>query len=168
MLNAETYITTEEGIGGRIRTYYEDFYVEEIPLTLPSGSGPNIWLLIEKIGRNTLDVVLDVARELKISRKRMGFAGMKDKAALTRQWICISNLEPEELPNLEEKLYKVKIIKIVQNEKKLRIGQLIGNKFRLLIRDTRGSGRRCSNRPESIRSTYPNRCFKLLWLAEIR
>lgn len=136
MLNAETYLTPEEGIGGRIRAYYEDFYVEELPLILPSGKGPNTWLLIEKIGRNTLDVVLDVARELKISRKRMGFAGMKDKAALTRQWICISNLEPEELPNLEEKLYNVKIIKTVKHEKKLRIGQLLGNKFRILIRDS--------------------------------
>jgi tRNA pseudouridine13 synthase len=136
MLNAETYITPHKGIGGRIRAKYEDFYVEEIPETLPSGKGPNTWLLIEKIGRNTLDVVLDVARELHLSRKRMGFAGMKDKAALTRQWICVSNLEPDELQNLEEKLYNVKILKITQNEKKLRIGQLVGNKFRIMIRDT--------------------------------
>lgn len=136
MLNAETYITPQKGIGGRIRAEYEDFYVEEIPDSLPSGTGPNIWLCIEKIGRNTLDVVLDIARELHLSRKRMGFAGMKDKAARTRQWICISNIKPDELPDLEEKLYHVKILKIAQNEKKLRIGQLIGNKFKILIRDT--------------------------------
>jgi tRNA pseudouridine13 synthase len=136
MLNAETYITPQKGIGGRIRARYEDFYVEEIPETLPSGNGPNTWIFIEKLGRNTLDVVLDVARELHLDRRRMGFAGMKDKGALTRQWICVSNLEPEALGDLEEKLYGVKILKIVQNEKKLRIGQLIGNKFRILIRDT--------------------------------
>ncbi len=135
MLNAETYITPQKGINGQIRAKYEDFYVEEIPETLPSGNGPNTWILIEKIGRNTLDVVLDVARELHLSRKRMGFAGMKDKAAVTRQWICVSNLEPDELQNLEEKLYNVKILKIIQNEKKLRIGQLVGNKFRILIRN---------------------------------
>lgn len=136
MLNAETYITPQKGIGGRIRAKYEDFYVEEIPKTLPSGEGPNTWILIEKIGRNTLDVLLDVARELHLNRKRMGFAGMKDKAALTRQWICVSNLEPDELQDLEEKLYNVKILKIIQNEKKLRMGQLVGNKFRILIRDS--------------------------------
>jgi len=136
MLNAETYITSQTGIGGRIRVKYEDFHVEEIPETLPSGTGPNTWLFIEKIGRNTLDVVLDVARELHLNRKRMGFAGMKDKTAITRQWICISNIEPYKLSNLEEKLYNVKILKITQNEKKLRIGQLVGNKFRILIRDT--------------------------------
>jgi tRNA pseudouridine13 synthase len=136
MLNAETYLTEDKGIGGKIRTKYEDFYVEEIPEHLPSGTGPNTWILIEKIGRNTLDVVLDIAKELKISRKRMGFAGMKDKSALTRQWLCVSNSESLDLQGLEDKLYNVKIVEIKQNEKKLRIGQLIGNKFKILIRDT--------------------------------
>lgn len=136
MLNAETYITPQEGIGGEIRIKYEDFYVEEIPESLPSGTGPNTWILIEKIGRNTLDVVLDIAKEYRLSRKRMGFAGMKDKAAITRQWICISNMEAENLEGLAEKLYQVKILKITQNEKKLRIGQLKGNKFKILIRNT--------------------------------
>lgn len=136
MLNAETYITPQKGIGGEIRKKYEDFYVEEIPETKPTGSGPNTWILIEKIGRNTLDVVLDIAREYKLSRKRMGFAGMKDKAAVTRQWICVSNMEPENLQELEDKLYNVKILEITRNEKKLRIGQLIGNKFKILIRNT--------------------------------
>jgi tRNA pseudouridine13 synthase len=136
MLNADTYLTSQEGIRGRIRTRYEDFYVEEIPENLPSGEGPNTWIFIDKIGRNTLDVVLDIARELKVSRKRMGFAGMKDKSAHTRQWLCVSNTTPEELAGLEEKLYGVKILEVKANQKKLRIGQLVGNKFRLLIRET--------------------------------
>ena len=145
MLNAETYLTEDKGIGGKIRTEYGDFYVEEIPEHLPSGTGPNTWLLIEKIGRNTLDVVLDIAKEMKISRKRMGFAGMKDKSALTRQWLCVSNSEASDLEGLEDKLYNVKILEIKQNEKKLRIGQLIGNKFKILIRDTNQSTKRCKN-----------------------
>jgi len=134
MLNAETYITSQKGIGGEIRTINEDFYVEEIPETPPSGEGPNTWIWIEKNGRTTLDVVLDIARELKINRKQMGFAGMKDKRALTRQWICISNKTPEEIQRLEDKLHNVKIINIVPHQKKLRMGQLIGNKFRLMVR----------------------------------
>lgn len=135
MLNAETYVTSQKGIGGQIRTINEDFHVEEIPETMPSGEGPNTWILIEKEGRNTLDVVLDIARELGMNRKQMGFAGMKDKSAVTRQWICVSNKSPEELQGLEDKLHHVKILDIVPNQKKLRIGQLIGNKFRLLIRN---------------------------------
>ncbi|NYB52936.1 MAG: tRNA pseudouridine(13) synthase TruD [Methanobacteriaceae archaeon] len=135
MLNAETYLTPQKGIGGRIRTINKDFYVEEIPETPPSGEGPNTWIWIEKENRNTLDVVLDIARELGINRKQMGFAGMKDKRAVTRQWICVSNKTPEELGELEDKLHNVKIMDIIPNQKKLRIGQLIGNKFRLLVRD---------------------------------
>ncbi len=102
MLNAETYVTEEPGIGGTIRNRYEEFYVEEIPVDnlLPNGEGPNVWIWIEKLGRTTLDVLMDISRDLHISRKRMGFAGMKDKKAITRQWICISNMDSEE--QLEE------------------------------------------------------------------
>ena len=68
MLNANTYVTKEEGIGGTIRNQYEDFYVEEIPDLITNGEGPNVWIWIEKIGRTTLDVVLDIARDLHIDR----------------------------------------------------------------------------------------------------
>ncbi|MBQ9026584.1 MAG: tRNA pseudouridine(13) synthase TruD, partial [Methanobrevibacter sp.] len=134
---ANTYVTSQKGIGGSIRNQYEDFYVEEIPEMLPTGEGPNVWIWIEKIGRTTLDVVLDIARDLHIDRKRMGFAGMKDKKALTRQWICIANMDSEEqfrqVENLD--IYKTDFLEITRGRKKLRMGQLNGNKFKILIRD---------------------------------
>ena len=139
MLNANTYVTKEEGIGGTIRNQYEDFYVEEIPDLIPTGEGPNVWIWIEKIGRTTLDVVLDIARDLHIDRKRMGFAGMKDKKARTRQWICISNMDSEEqfeqVKSLSGQIYKTDFLKVIRGRKKLRMGHLKGNKFRILIRD---------------------------------
>ena len=137
MLNANTYVTSQKGIGGSIRNQYEDFYVEEIPEVIPNGEGPNVWIWIEKLGRTTLDVVLDIARDLHIDRKRMGFAGMKDKKALTRQWICIANMDSDEqfkqVENLD--IYKTDFLEITRGRKKLRMGQLKGNKFRILIRD---------------------------------
>ena len=137
MLNANTYVTTHDGIGGSIRNQYEDFYVEEIPEMIPTGEGPNVWIWIEKLGRTTLDVVLDIARDLHIDRKRMGFAGMKDKKALTRQWICIANMDSQEQFNQVENLdiYNTDFLKVTRGRKKLRMGQLKGNKFRILIRD---------------------------------
>ena len=137
MLNANTYVTSQEGIGGSIRNQYEDFYVEEIPEIIPTGEGPNVWVWIEKVGRTTLDVVLDIARDLHIDRKRMGFAGMKDKKALTRQWICIANMDSEEQFKQVEDLdiYKTDFLEVIRGRKKLRMGQLKGNKFRILIRD---------------------------------
>lgn len=136
MLNADTFITDTKGTGGIIRQSNEDFFVDEVPLQLPSGEGPNTWMHIEKNGRTTLDVVLDIARELHISRKRTGFAGMKDRSAITRQWLCISNITPEELPDFNEILHNVQVLEIKQNQKKLRMGQLRGNKFKINIRNT--------------------------------
>ena len=137
MLNANTYVTSQKGIGGTIRNQYEDFYVEEIPEVIPEGEGPNVYVWIEKLGRTTLDVVLDIARDLHISRKRMGFAGMKDKKAITRQWICIANMDSEEQLKQVENLdiYKTDFLKIVRGRKKLRMGQLKGNKFKILVKD---------------------------------
>jgi len=141
MLNAETFITKNPGIGGTIRNRYEDFYVEEIPIEslLPTGVGPNVWIWIEKLGRTTLDVLMDISRDLHISRKRMGFAGMKDKRAITRQWICISNMDSEEqldeVKALDGKIHNTEFLKIVRGQKKLRMGQLAGNKFKILIKD---------------------------------
>ena len=136
MLNVDTFITNTEGTGGKIRQSNEDFFVDEVPLQLPSGEGSNTWIHIEKNGRTTLDVVLDIARALHLSRKRTGFAGMKDRSAITRQWLCISNITPEELPDFDEILHNVKILEIKQNQKKLRMGQLKGNKFKINIKNT--------------------------------
>lgn len=141
MLNARTYVTNDQGIGGTIRNHYEDFYVEEIPIqeSLPSAEGPNIWIWVEKIGRTTLDVLMDISRDLHISRKRMGFAGMKDKKAISRQWICISNMDSEdqfeEVKALDGTIHNTKFLKVVRGRKKLRMGQLAGNKFKILIKD---------------------------------
>lgn len=138
MLNANTYITSEKGIGGSIRNRYEDFYVEEIPDMIPQGEGPNIWIWIEKVGKTTLDVLMDISRDLKLDRRRMGFAGMKDKKALTRQWICISNMDSDEdfekVKELDGTIHNLKFLKVIRGRKKLRMGQLVGNKFKLLIR----------------------------------
>lgn len=136
MLNVNHFITKNKGTDGKIRQQNEDFFVDEVPLQLPSGEGPNTWIHIEKDGRTTLDVVLDIARELHLSRKRTGFAGMKDRSAITRQWLCISNITPEELHDFNETLHNVKILDIKQNQKKLRMGQLKGNKFKIHIKDT--------------------------------
>ena len=142
MLNANTYVTKEEGIGGTIRNRWEDFYVEEIPEVIPDGEGPNIYIWIEKLGRTTLDVLLDIARDLHIDRKRMGFAGMKDKKAITRQWICIANMDSEEqfkqVEALSGTIHNTEFLKVVRGRKKLRMGQLVGNKFRILVKDIDG------------------------------
>ena len=67
----------------------------------------------------------------------MGFAGMKDKKALTRQWICIANMDSEaQLQQVKDlNIHNTDFLKIVRGQKKLRMGQLKGNKFKILIKD---------------------------------
>ena len=124
------------------------FMLKKFLMFFQMEKGPNVWIWIEKLGRTTLDVVLDIARDLHISRKRMGFAGMKDKKALTRQWICIANMESEEqlkeVQNLN--IYKTDFLKVVRGRKKLRMGQLKGNKFKLTRSEERRVGKECRSR----------------------
>ena len=162
MLNANTYITNDEGIGGTIRNHYEDFYVEELPKIIPEGEGPNVWIWIEKTGRTTLDVMLDISRDLHISRKRLGFAGMKDKKAVTKQWICVANMDSEEQLNQIKELdiYKTKFLKITRGRKKLRMGQLKGNKFKILIKNIKGLEE--SDNPEKTINDATLRASKIL------
>ena len=85
MLNANTYVTEDKGIGGTIRNRWEDFYVEEIPEMLPDGEGPNIWIWIEKLGRSTLDVLLDISREIRWKLLKRLAASMEDLMTRSRQ-----------------------------------------------------------------------------------
>ena len=62
------YLTTSEpGIGGQLKVEPEDFFVEEIPLYLPSGEGQHVYVEIEKRGLSTHAAINKIARELKIS-----------------------------------------------------------------------------------------------------
>lgn len=132
MLNAKNYVSENDKIQGEIREEFSDFLVEEVPKFVPNGSGENIWLFIEKKKISTLDIAMQIARNLKISQKRIGFAGMKDTNAVAKQWFSVTNYPKSKLEELT--LYNAAIKKIVPHTKKLRLGQLLGNKFEIIIR----------------------------------
>src|SRR5687767_14775303 len=77
------------GIGGRIKALLEDFEVEEIPAYLPSGGGEFLYLWIEKRDLGAQYFVGQVARRLGISPGEVGTAGLKDRRAVTRQWVSV-------------------------------------------------------------------------------
>lgn len=67
----------------------QDFIVqEELPFAL-SGRWDVFFVLFEKRNLNTMDVVNHLCNAFGISRLTLGIAGLKDKRAITRQWICI-------------------------------------------------------------------------------
>ena len=81
--------------GPNIKSCPEDFVVDEIPAYEAQGSGPHTFLRIEKRLRTTEEVVDDLARFFGVNRRDIGYAGRKDKVAVTRQWFSIPDLDPE-------------------------------------------------------------------------
>ncbi len=120
------------GIGGEIKSVSADFYVEEIPRYLPSGEGQHLYVTIEKTGIATLKAINMIARALGVHRKTIGYAGMKDAHAVTRQTLSIDGASVADAEKLD--IPGIKIISAKHHRNKLKLGHLAGNKFVIRIR----------------------------------
>lgn len=133
------YLTAQlPGTGGQIKSRPEDFEVEEKPLYEPSGEGPHVYLWVEKRGVTGQQAISDVARHFGVAKRDLGAAGIKDKNAVTRQWISVPFFEvaaedPAEL--LGPINPRIKVLDARLHRNKLRTGHLEGNRFRVVIRE---------------------------------
>jgi len=121
-----------------VRSRPEDFEVEEVPLYAPSGSGGHTFLWVEKRLRNSDEVARLLARAAGVAAREVGFAGRKDRVAVTRQWFSVPGFAPERALALD--LPAVRVLDAVRHGHKLRTGQLRGNRFRLVVRDVEPEG----------------------------
>ena len=99
--------------------------------------GRHCLLLIEKKERTTAAVAEELARKLGIARGRVGFAGTKDKYAVTRQWFSIADMN--DIPDIE--LTNAKILKKKQSSRLLHLGSLVGNRFVITFHNCKNTGR---------------------------
>lgn len=122
------------GIGGEIRQRLEDFYVEEQPLYLPCGEGEHIYLMVEKRGIGTPEMVDLVAQHFGVRRSSVGTAGMKDAKAVTRQVVSVHvpGRKLEDYPMLQHP--SAQVLWADMHTNKLRTGHLAGNRFSIRIR----------------------------------
>lgn len=127
------YLTDHPGCGGRIRTEPEDFEVEEIPAYEPAGTGEHLYLWIEKRGVGAEYLLKLLARKLGVSDRDLGCAGLKDRHAVTRQWISAPKIAEPRLGNVDGD--GLKLLNVSKHANKLRAGHLNGNRFRILIRE---------------------------------
>jgi len=128
------YLTRQlPGIGGVIKQNPEDFLVEELPLYLPSGSGEHLYLLVEKTGLTTHELLRQLAAACKLRERDLGYAGLKDARATTRQYVSLPGRKPEQVLGLE--IPGVRILSARRHGNKLRLGHLAGNRFRIRIRE---------------------------------
>ena len=70
------------------------FVVEELPAYTPSGEGSHTFLWLEKRGLTTFDAIAQVAAAFGVAARDIGYAGMKDKHATTRQWLSVPESRP--------------------------------------------------------------------------
>jgi tRNA pseudouridine13 synthase len=122
------------GTGGNIRTMPEDFEVTELPLYPCSGSGEHLFVLLEKREHTTKFVVDNLVRQLGLKPDDIGVAGLKDRHAITRQWVSLPASAAERLKNFE--LGGVQLLETNYHDNKLGMGHLAGNHFRLRVRNS--------------------------------
>jgi len=120
------------GVGGRIKQRPEDFEVEEIPAYEPAGSGEHLFLWIEKCGMGAEFFLRQVARRLDIPTGEVGMAGLKDRHAVTRQYVSVPASVEAGLDRLDGD--GIRLLRTARHGNKLRSGHLRGNRFRILVR----------------------------------
>jgi tRNA pseudouridine13 synthase len=119
------------GSGGTLRGSPEDFRVDEVPAYLPAGTGPHLYLRVEKRGRTTRDALRTLARALGVPERDAGYAGLKDRDAVTTQWLSFpvaSDPDPRALafPGLT-------VLEVSRHPNKLRTGHVRSNRFGLSV-----------------------------------
>ncbi len=143
---------------GRIRASDEDFRVVEQLGYTPSGEGEHLWLEIEKRDWNTLDVARFLAERAGVPSSHVGFAGLKDRHALTRQPFTIHLAGRVDPAWREWHAPGIRIVSGLRHRRKIQRGRLAGNRFELVIRDFDGDREQLAERLAQIeRGGVPNR-----------
>lgn len=135
-LDSLAYLTADvPGIGGVIKQREEDFLVDEQSLYPPSGSGEHVMLFVERSGLTTMEVAHRLSTIFRTSRRDIGFAGMKDKQAVTRQHFTVRMSDAQLLDGSQRlEAARIKLLWHERHDSKLRRGHLAGNRFVIRIR----------------------------------
>lgn len=124
---------------GRIRVSEDDFRVDEQLSFEANGEGDHWLVRVEKRGANTEWMAGQLARLAGVRRNDVGYAGLKDRHAVTRQWFTVPVTSAIPEPG-EWNLEQGRVIDWARHRRKLRKGALSGNRFRIVVRDLAGDG----------------------------
>jgi len=143
-LGLEVFYTSTPGIGGRLRATPEDFRVEEIS-DFPEVADDGRYTIATVTSANweTNRLIRQLSRALGISRSRVGFAGTKDKRAVTTQLMSFE-APPEEVMALS--IHQVTIDGAYRSRRRVTIGDLIGNAFVVTVSDCQIGGEALQDR----------------------
>lgn len=136
-IGIEWYASDSAGIGGRLKDEPADFRVTELegiavePLDANPGAYPHVVIRATLRGWDTFDFVDRLARELGIHRGAIGWAGTKDKTAVTTQLFSIKGIEADALSDIPHAEFEP----IGRLGRDLHYGDLVGNAFDIRVRD---------------------------------
>lgn len=128
------YLTSSlPGLGGNLKTEPEDFVVEEIPAYEPGGEGEHLFLWIEKRDVSAENLVRRVADAVGIRCEDVGTAGLKDRRAITRQYVSIPASCEDHTASIDGD--GIRVLRSGRHANKLRTGHLRGNRFEIVLRN---------------------------------
>jgi len=118
-------------VGGKVGPEPEDFLVDEVPAYAASGKGEHQYVQVQKRLLTTPELVRRMAKAVGMNERDVGYAGLKDKYAVTTQWLSLATktvISPD-LPLGDG----VKILAVTRHDNKLRTGHLLGNRFTITL-----------------------------------
>lgn len=120
---------------GQYRAQPEDFWVDEQLDFTPEAHGEHLWLRVEKRNQTTLDVVKSLTRLCGVTSRDIGYSGMKDRIAVTRQWLSVHLPGRDAPPELEQSLNAlgITVVEQARHPRKLKRGVHRTNRFVLRL-----------------------------------
>lgn len=128
------YATGTPVSSGVIRSTPEDFRVLEHLSFELTGTGEHVFLQIRKTGLATLAIVEKLAKFSGISQRDIGYAGLKDKHAITTQWFSLYLPKKPEIRWQDFNSDRIEVLQVTRHERKCRIGALTHNSFEIVVR----------------------------------
>ena len=156
------------GVAGKatFKAAPEQFKVFEQLKFTPEGQGEHLYIYLEKRNHNTQWVCRTLAKWFGVMSKDIGYAGLKDRLGVTRQWISIwlpgKDCDHQKLTQflLEQ---HIDVLEITRHTKKLKIGALTGNQFEVHLLNFSGCSHTLHQRlSQLINEGFPN------WFGEQR
>jgi tRNA pseudouridine13 synthase len=118
-------------VGGKVGPEPEDFLVDELPAYAASGKGEHQYVQARKRLLTTPELVRRLAKACGVNERDVGYAGLKDKYAVTTQWLSL-NTKTAISPELELGP-GIEILAVTRHDNKLRTGHLLGNRFSITL-----------------------------------
>ncbi len=135
-----------------LRAQPEDFRVVETLGYAPDGEGEHVLLIVRKRGLTTSQAADRLARYAGVSPRAVGYAGLKDRHALTEQafTVGLAGRDEPDWTNLTDD--DIEVLQHARHRRKLKRGALAGNRFVIRLRQVEGSHEAIEARLQQIRA----------------